>query len=85
LKKALSGFGITPPLNEDVEYDTVPIHGTPKIMQRALDPDEHLIQVPLVPRPWPAAAQAVGEVLAEFLAPAPDGLIGDDNAPFGQK
>src|ERR1700676_2288556 len=31
------------------------------------------------------AAQAFGEALAEFLAPAPDGLIGDNNAPLGKE
>ena len=30
-------------------------------------------------------AQAVGKALAEFLAPAPYGLVGDDDAPLGQK
>jgi hypothetical protein len=30
-------------------------------------------------------AQAAGKRLAELLAPAPHGLIGDDDAPLGQK
>jgi hypothetical protein len=51
----------------------------------ALNPDEHLIEVPLVTGPRTAAAQAVGEALPEFLAPASSGLIGDDNATFSQK
>src|SRR6202035_4122489 len=51
----------------------------------ALNPDEHLIKVPLVTGPWTTAAQAVGEALAEFLAPAPNGLIGDDDAPLRQQ
>ena len=54
-------------------------------MLHALDPDEHLVQVPFVSGSRPSAAQAVGKALAEFLAPAPDGLIGDDNAPLGQE
>jgi hypothetical protein len=37
------------------------------------------------PWPWPAATQTVGKALAEFLAPAPYGLVGDDDAPLGQK
>jgi hypothetical protein len=32
-----------------------------------------------------AASHAVGKALAEFLAPAPYGLVGDDDAPLGQK
>ena len=38
----------------------------------------------LVPRPRPAAAKVGGEVLAEFPASAPDGLIRDDNAPLSR-
>jgi hypothetical protein len=41
--------------------------------------------VPLIPGSWPAAAQAASKALAEFLAPAPNGLVGDDNAPLSQK
>jgi hypothetical protein len=39
----------------------------------------------LLPRSWPSVAQAVGETLVEFLAPAPNGLIGNDNSAFTQK
>jgi hypothetical protein len=61
------------------------IHAAPKIVLHALDPDEHLVQVPLVPGPWPSAAQAVGKASAEFLAPAPNSLIGNDSATFSQE
>jgi hypothetical protein len=54
-------------------------------MLHALDANEHLIHVPLIPGPWPAATEAVGEALAKFLAPTPYGFIGDDDASFGQK
>ena len=47
------------------------IHAAPKIVLHAPDPDEHLVQVPLVPGPWPLAAQVAGKAPAEFLAPAP--------------
>src|ERR1700753_3922068 len=65
-KETLGRFGVPPWLNEDAAHDAVLIHGTPKIMLLALDPDEHLIEVPLVSRPRTAAAQAVGKALAEF-------------------
>jgi len=84
-EEALGSIGIAPVLNKDVEHDAVLIHRTPEIVLRALDPDEHLVEVPLVPGPRPAAAQAVGKALTEFPAPAPHGLIGDDNAPLRQK
>ena len=85
LKKRFGGFGISAFLNKNVEHNAVLIHSAPKIMLHALDPNEHLVQVPLVPRSWPSVAQAVGETLAEFLAPAPHGLIGDDKPTFSQK
>ena len=40
--------------------------------------------MPFVPWSRTTAAQAFGEALAKFLAPASNGLIGSDNAPFGQ-
>lgn len=61
------------------------IDGTPEIVLHPLDPDEHFIHVPLVPGPWPAAAQAIGKTLAEFLAPPPHCLIRDRDAPLGQE
>jgi hypothetical protein len=82
-KEALRGFGVSPWLNQDVEHNAVLIHGTPKIVLNALDPDEHLIHVLLISWPW-SAAQTVGKGLAELLAPSPYGLMGDDNVPFRQ-
>ena len=84
-KEALGGLGIAPILNKDVEDNAVLIDGTPEIVLHPLDPDEHFIHVPLVPGSWPAAAHAIGETLAEFLAPAPHCLIGDHDAPLSQE
>src|SRR5258708_25002345 len=46
-------------LNQDVEHHAILIYGAPKIVLHTLDPDEHLIQVPLIsvtvslrPRHW---------------------------------
>jgi hypothetical protein len=79
------GPGISPGLNEDVEHDTVLVHRAPKIMLDALDPNEHLIEMPLVTGPRTTAAQAVGKAFAKFLAPTSNGLIGDDNVPLSQQ
>ena len=84
MKKRFAAFGIAPRLNEDVEHDAILIDGAPEIMLHALDPDEDLVHVPLVPWPWPAASQAVGETRAEFLAPASHRLVGDDDAALSQ-
>src|ERR1700683_5066563 len=72
-------------LNQNVEHDTILIDGAPEIVLHAADPDKDFVHVPLVPWPWPAASHVVGKALAEFLAPAPYGLVGDDDAPLGQK
>ena len=48
-EESLRSFGISPRLNEDVEYDAVLIHGTPKIVLDSLDTNEHLVEVPFVP------------------------------------
>src|SRR3981081_231377 len=84
-KEVLRGFGVSPWLNQDVEHNAVLIHGTPKIVLHTLDPDEHLVHVPLVSRPWSAASQAAREGLAKLLAPLTNRLIGDNNATFSQK
>ena len=79
-EETLCCFGIPPWLNEYVEHNALLIHGAPQIVLHTLDPDEHFIEVPFVSRPGPAAAQTAGKGLAELLAPAPDRLIGSDNA-----
>ena len=68
-----------------VEHNAVLVDGAPEVVLNTLDPDEHLVEVPLVPWPWAAAANAIGKTLAEFPAPAPHCLVGDGNAPLGQK
>ena len=83
-EESLRGLSIPPWLNEDVEHDAVLINGTPQIVLHSLDPDEHLVEVPFVSWPWPAAAYTTGMGLAELLAPAPHSLIGNHNASFSQ-
>ncbi len=84
LEEALGGFRIAPFLNQDVQRNTILINGAPEIVLHALDPNEDLVQVPLVARSGSAAAQAVSKALAEFPAPAPYRLVGDGNASFSQ-
>src|SRR3984885_5140034 len=66
-EEALGGIGISALLNEDVEHNAVLIHGAPKIVLHALDPDEHLVHVPLVSRQWSAASRAGCEGRAKLL------------------
>ena len=51
-EEALGGIGISPILDKDVEHNALLVDGTPEIVLNALDPDEHLVEVPLVPWPW---------------------------------
>ena len=84
-EETLGSVGVTPTLNQNVEHDAVLIYRAPETVLHAPESDEDLIEVPLVPAPWPAVAQAAGKRLTELLAPALHGLIGDDDAPLGQK
>ena len=52
-EETLGCLAVAACLNEDVEHNAILIHGAPQITLHALDPDEHLVQVPLVPGPWP--------------------------------
>jgi hypothetical protein len=83
-EETLRGVGIPPWLNEDVEHNANLIHDTPEIVLHALEPYERFVEVPCVSWTGPAAAQMAGKGLAEFLAPAPDRLIGSDNASFSR-
>jgi len=51
----------------------------------ASDSDEDLVHVPLVPWPRPAAAQAVSETRAQFLAPALYHLVRDHDAALSHE
>src|ERR1700733_8280153 len=85
LEEPLGGFPITPLLDQNVEDDTILIDGAPQIMLNALDPDEYLVEVPLVARMGTTAAQAITKALAEFLAPTSHCLVGDDDPTLSQK
>jgi len=47
----------------------------PQVTQVVVDPDEHLVKVPLVAGVWAAPAQLVGLGLPELVTPAPDRLV----------
>ena len=85
LEESFGRLGVPPRLNEYVEDYPILINGPPKIMLGSLNPDKHLIHVPLVAWSRPVPAHMAGEGLTEFLAPAPHGLIGYKRAPFGEK
>jgi NAD(P)-dependent dehydrogenase (short-subunit alcohol dehydrogenase family) len=63
-EEALRRLRVSPALDENVEHDAVLINGTPEIVQFAPDPDEDLVQIPLVSGSRASAAQGVGELSA---------------------
>src|SRR5713226_5352724 len=50
----------------------------------ALDPQKHLVHVPLVPRLGTAATELIGILLAELAAPFPNRFVGHAHAAFEQ-
>ena len=84
LEEPFRGGPIASSLNQDVEHNAILVDCAPEVALHALDPDEHLIEVPLVSWPWPAAPQAIGEIRTELLAPPSHRLVGDENASFSQ-
>ncbi len=85
LEELLGSFGIPPVLHEDVERDAFLVDRAPEIVLHAPDPDEHLVEMPLVSGLRTAAAHGFGKALAKFPAPAPHGLIRDDDAPLREQ
>jgi hypothetical protein len=47
-EEVLGSIGISPVLNNDVEHNAVLLEGTPELVLHTLDPDEHLVEVPIV-------------------------------------
>jgi hypothetical protein len=85
LEKPFGGFRIPSVLHKDIEDHAALINGTPQIMLNALDPDEHLIEVPLVPRSRPTASQTVRKAPAKFPTPASHRLMGNNDGPLSQQ
>ena len=83
-EEALCCLGVASGLDKDVEHNAILIHRAPEIMLHALDPNEHLIEIPLVAGPWPTSAQTVGETRRELLTPAAHRLVGDDDTALRQ-
>ena len=84
LEEALGGFGIAAALDQDVEHHAMLVDCAPEIMQRAVDADEDLVQVPDVTWLRPPFAQPLRELRPEFSAPAADAFVGHNHAPLRQ-
>ena len=78
-EEPLGGLGVAPALNEDVEDVAVLVDGPPHILPTGVDRQEHLVEMPLIGRPFPAAGQPAGVFRPELGTPQPDRLVGDDH------
>jgi hypothetical protein len=81
-EELLRGHGVSAGLDQHVEDVAVLVHGAPQVVLRAVHPDDHLVQMPLVSGPGSPPAQLVGEILSELGAPSADRLVGDHDAAF---
>jgi len=71
-------------LNQDIEHNTVLVHGAPEVLKHAVDPDEHFVEKPFVTRPWPTAPDPFGEARTEFRAPTAHGFVRQDDPSLRQ-
>ena len=67
-------------LHQNIDDNTVLIDGPPEIMRDAIDIEEDLVQMPFVAGSGTPSPQAIGVLLAELFAPAPDRFIADHHA-----
>jgi hypothetical protein len=74
-KALLGGLRIPSPLHQDGKHHTVLIHRPPQRVALFMNRDEHLIQVPLIPRLRTSAAPLMGLLLAALAAPLADGFV----------
>jgi len=72
-------------LNENIEHVAVGVYCAPEPMLHAIDRNHDLIEVPLVIRPWPVAADATSKMQPETIDPDTDRSAAYNHATFGKK
>jgi hypothetical protein len=81
-EESFGGHRISAGLDQNVEHVAVLVDRAPKVVPRAVDPDEHFVTVPFVTGQWAASAQPAGVGLPEFRAPAADRFLADRDTAF---
>jgi hypothetical protein len=84
-KESLSRPGVAATLDEDIEDVTILIDGTPQVVDLSAGGDEDLIDVPSVPKSALPTLEGSAVAGPELQTPAPNGLVGDDDASFGEE
>ena len=79
-EQAFCGLLISPALDEAIENQALLVDRAPEPVLLARDAEEDLVKVPFVAAAGGSPTKAVGELLAEFQAPLPDRLVGDQDA-----
>ena len=67
-------------LKEDIEHETVLVHGPPKPVSNASHGRTHLVEMPPGTPTGFKVAQFFGEERSELYAPFAEGLVADLNA-----
>src|SRR5215211_4452286 len=75
---------VTPALDQDVEYHSIPVHRAPEPVLLPCDLHGNLVEVPCVSGTGQPATDLIGERLAELEAPLPYGFVADRDAARGQ-
>ena len=84
LQQALGRFGVAPRLDDFVEHIAVLINRPPQPVFLARDRDHDLVEVPDVAPARPLAFEATGVIRPKLQNPAPDRLVGHDDAALEQ-
>ncbi len=84
-KELLGSPFVASALKKDIEHLAMLINCAPEVMQLAVDREKDLIKMPFVARLRTAATQLVRILLAKFLTPLADRLVGHDDPTSGHQ
>jgi hypothetical protein len=84
-QETLGSYLIASLLDQDVQYESVLIDGSPEPVAFAADLERYLVQMPLVASSYSSSTQPCGEAGSELRAPLADRLVADDDPAFGEE
>ncbi len=84
-KEPFGGVPVSAALRQDVQNVAVLIDGAPQVVKLAVHGEIDFIEMPLIASLGAATSQGIGEFLAKFQAPLPDGFVTDDRTTCGQQ
>ena len=84
-EEPLGGQCITPALHEDVDHVAVLVDGAPEVVDLPAQRDKDLVNMPNITKPALPALEAPAVLGPELQTPAPNRLIGDDDASFSEQ